>query len=81
MRIVAGPAAIRCGTLSVAVSVFSSRRTVAGWVLPPASIATSPKAISAACSVTALAGASSRTRISARPRKVSRSRSGANHSV
>ena len=38
MRIVAGPAAIRCGTVNVAVSVFSSRRTLAVWVVPPASI-------------------------------------------
>ena len=81
MRMVAGPAAIRCGTVKVAVSVFSSRRTLAVWVVPPAAISTLPKAISAAWSVTALAGASSRTSMTARPRKVALSRSGANHSA
>ncbi len=81
MWIVAGPAARRAGTVKVAVSAAGLVVTVAGCVRPPASTVTSPNVISAAFRVMAAAGWSSRISMSARPRKVAASRSGANHSV
>ena len=81
MAIEAGPAGNARSTVKVAVSAFTSCVTRAGCVWPPAVIDTSPKAISAACSVTSVVGFSTVTRIVSRPRNVALSRSGANHSV
>ena len=78
---VAAPAGISCGTVNVAVSVFSSSVTCAVCVPPPDSMRTSPNSISAACSVIAVAGSLSCTWMVSRPRKVSFCRSGANQSV
>ena len=69
------------GTVKVAVSDFSSSVTGAVWVPAASFTVTSPNVISAACSVIVVAGAASVTSIVSRPRNVSFSRSGANHSV
>ena len=77
----AAPAGNGRSTVRVTISFLASSVTRARCVWPPAVMVTSPKVISAACSVTAVVGLATCTRMVSRPRKVALARSGANHSV